>query len=125
MPRSTGKSSFLDEWLDKHKSATSPSLTPPTAPNLILSPSTTLPPQPLHISPIPTPTPQEIQSPITIPKTQPIAEPAVKINPPTEISSPARLHATKVSADSSPDSSHENTIYIDRDGNLQSDYKEP
>jgi hypothetical protein len=125
MPRPTGKSSFLDEWLAKHKSSTSPSLTPPTAPNLTPPPSTTLPPQPLNIPPTPTPTPREIQSPIAVPKTQPITEPAAKINPPTEISSPARLHSTKVSAGSSPDSSHENTIYIDRDGNLQSDYKEP
>jgi hypothetical protein len=120
-----GKSSFLDEWLAKHKaSSAGPSSQQPP---LITTnhAAASLPPQPVTVVP-PTPSaPRETTPPIPTPIPQPAAQPIVKPTPPTEISSPARLHETKVPAGSTSGASHEDTIYIDRDGNLQSDYKEP
>jgi len=121
MPKPSSKSSFLDEWLSKHKSTTPPLTTatvPPSPTNSTLPPMPSQPLSTTHSSP---PIPKETPTPILAPKPEPI----VKTSPPTEITSPTRLHETKVPAGSSPDSSHEDTIYIDRDGNLQSDYKEP
>ena len=126
-PRPAGKSSFLDDWLNKHKTPTTSSPTPPAPQRPINSNSVGLPPQPRSVARPPTPVPsQNTPSPVAVaPKPQPDVEPVVKADPPTEISSPARLHETKVSAGSASDSAQEDTIYIDRDGNLQSDYKEP
>ena len=127
-PTPNSKSSFLDEWLAKHKTN---SATPTAQQNPIntTNPSVTTPlsqpsvpsPQPAPFSPKPSPiTP----TPTSVPRSEPIAQPAPKPEPQTEISSPARLHETKVPAGSTSGASHEDTIYIDRDGNIQSDYKE-
>jgi hypothetical protein len=122
--RPAAKSSFLDEWLNKHKTTTNPAQTPPIIqkhPNPSPLPE---PPQPVSVAPAPSSLPVP-PAPIAAPKPQPAPQPVVKPNPPTEISSPAGLHQTKVPAGSTSNSAHEDTIYIDRDGNLQSDYKEP
>ena len=120
-----GKSSFLDEWLAKHKASAvgSSSQQPPLI--TTTHPAASLPPQPVAVLPPTPPVRQETAPAIPVPTPQPAAQPIVKPTPPTEISSPARLHETKVPAGSTSGASHEDTIYIDRDGNLQSDYKEP
>src|ERR1019366_10148139 len=79
-PGSPGKSSFLDEWLSKHKTTSSApmsALPPVNTLNPGLSP---LPPRPLNVAATP--------SPILTTQPVPTAEPPVKINPPTEITSP-------------------------------------
>ena len=124
-PSPAAKSSFLDEWLAKHKANSSgqQSQLPPT--KTTNQPASSLPPQPAIVAPPILSNQKETLPPAPTPKPQPITQPAVKPNPPTEISSPARLHETKVPAGSTTGASHEDTIYIDRDGNLRSDYKEP
>jgi len=125
-PKPTAKSSFLDEWMSKHKATSTPPATPTSPSAKLVSPSSVPPTaQPPNLPATPMPTIFEPSTPILQPEPQTTTDPVIKVNPPTEITSPTRLHETTVASGGSPDNSHEDTIYIDRDGNLQSDYKEP
>jgi type IV secretory pathway TraG/TraD family ATPase VirD4 len=137
------KNSFLDEWLAKRKAiTTSPQASSPTMPTPV-SPAVT-PTMPTMVNPSPLPIAPEPPTVSAKPElaTAEVIAPAVPISPPepkpapvkpvevvkpkpTEISTSPRLHETEAPVGAPANGPDDDTIYIDRDGNLQTEYKDP